>query len=57
MITFKAGKAKRVSVYRERKATAQDRKKDKDAKIVAEWIHITFSDGKPSVSINRDFCA
>lgn len=50
-------KGNTVSVYRERPATASERAKDRDARVMAEWVHITFGTGEPRVTINRDLCA
>jgi hypothetical protein len=44
----------RVSVYRERPATAAERRSDPGAELMCEWVHITFRQGEPEVVINRD---
>jgi hypothetical protein len=51
-----AGSNKKISVYRERKATKEEKKSDPDAKTMTEWIHIEFSDKEPKIIINRDLC-
>lgn len=50
------GKTPKLEVYRERPATRAERKKDKGAKIMAEWVYIQFSENTPKITINRDLC-
>ena len=50
------GTGTKLSVYRQRPATTAERKKDPDARIMAEWVHITFGSGKPAIEVNRDLC-
>lgn len=45
--------AKKISIYRERKATKAERKKDR-VRVMAEWVHVYFGSGNPRVAIVRD---
>jgi hypothetical protein len=45
-----------IVVYRERPVTKAERRKDPDAKIMAEWVTIAFSDATPVMTFNRDLC-
>lgn len=46
----------KVSVYRERPVNRQEKKRDKNARVMAEWVHITFGEQPPYIIVNRDLC-
>ena len=41
---------------RERIATRAERIKDKDARIMVEWVTVYFSNKEPTFTINCDLC-
>jgi hypothetical protein len=50
------GDAKVVTITRLRRATAAERRKDPEAKVMAENITIRFGLGEPKVTVNRSLC-
>jgi len=50
-------KQRSVSIYYERSATKAERRRDKEARTMAEWVHITFRLGSPKIVVNRNLCA
>ena len=46
-----------LEIYRERPATKQEKRQDKEAKVMAENILIEFGEGTPKMSVNRTLCA
>ena len=54
---IECGSQNHISIYRERRATKAERKRDPEAKIMAEWVHIDFSDDAPAIVVNRDLCS
>ena len=66
-ITFKANgqhvvwhvptRVKSVSIFRERKVTKAERRRDRGAKVMAAVVNIEFHEIKePQVVVNRDLC-
>lgn len=55
-MNIEVGKDEKISIYRERRVTKQEKQKDSDADLMCEWVHITFSDNEPVIKINRDLC-
>jgi hypothetical protein len=44
----------RVSIYRERPASAAEKRSDRGSTLMCEWVHITFRQGEPEIVVNRD---
>jgi hypothetical protein len=55
-VEIHVGNNKDLTVYRERPATRAERRRDPEAKVMAEWIHINFNAGRLKVAISRDLC-
>lgn len=54
VVTIKKG---RVEIYRERKATPAEKKADKDATAMCEWVHIDYTTAPPTLTTNQHLCA
>lgn len=57
MVEVEVGQnGKKVTIWRTRRATPAERKKDKSAKTMAEVITVVFGKDKPKVTVNNTLC-
>lgn len=47
----------KISVYRERPVNRQEKKRDKNARVMTEWVHIAFGEQPPHIVVNRNLCS
>jgi hypothetical protein len=46
----------RVTIWRERPATQEEKEADKEARVMSEVVSIYFGEDEPKLTINRDLC-
>lgn len=55
-LEIELGKEQEIVIYRERRPTLKEKKRDPEANVMAESVTITFGTGEPKIVVNRTLC-